>query len=176
MQLSEAERELLRSLYVEWRHPRGHYKRSPSLLAAFTQLWNRLAERADEETQLLRYMDNQQKTKGNSWPVFNGKHRQLPAASASTATLSDEQLKVLRNLYILLVVPEDVGTEGLVYQSEILERLTSAFRDETGQEVNPLVLAAIIEEKRKAGQWVRLCDHRSSDDGDFGFDDLDAIA
>lgn len=171
IRLQKDEDQLFRKLYVQWRIPRGQYKKHPDYLAEFTAVWNDLAGRRDSPIDVLHYMDTKQKqTKRlyEPWPVFKGAYKKLEPVSQ---VLSEAHMLMLRGLYQQIVLPAHVGTEGLLYQDAVIEELAAAFKKATGLFVPAMMLAARIEAERKSGNWFTLRERSDA----LGFDDLDQI-
>ena len=167
------EDQLFRKLYVQWRIPRGQFKKNPDYLKEFTTTWNSLSGRSDTPTDVLHYMDTKQKqTKrlAEPWPVFKGAHKRLEPVSE---VISEAHMAVLRELYKTIVLPQDVGTEGLLYHESIINELQAEFFKQTKISVPGMLLAARIEDERKSGNWITLRDYKQPD---LGFSDLDKIA
>lgn len=166
IRLSENEDALLRRLYSNFRIPRDQYKKRPEDLAALTKTWNDLSGRKDAGTELVRYIQNQQKAKGRletPWPTFNGAHERAPAISG---TLSDEQLAALRDAYSDIVLPLGLGTDAVMWNDDVVSALANEFTRLTGKILPGSFLLAIAEEKRKRGLWFKV------GRGGLGFDDL----
>ena len=148
--LTRDEDRLLRKLYIQWRIPRGQFKKHPEYLSEFVKLWNQLSGRDDEDLAVYHYIESEQKHKDRlpePWPTFNGAYRRLePMANVVTP----EAAKVLRSLYILHVVPLDIGTDGLCYRTDLLELLSNEFYKQTKIRVPGMLLAAFIETEARA--------------------------
>lgn len=169
IRLSENEDALLRRLYVNFRIPRDQYKKRPEDLAALEKTWCDLSGRSDAGTELVRYIQNQQKAKRRlkvAWPVFDGMHERSPAISG---TLSDEQMAALKIAYASTILPLGLGTDAAIWNDEVVIALASEFMRLTGRIIPGILLLAIAEEKRKRGLWAKVGRNRGSD---LGFSDL----
>ena len=170
--LGREEDALLRSLYSQWRIPRGQFKKHPELLGKFVEKWNLLSGRSDHAHDVLHYIETKQKASGrlpDPWPSFDGAHKRLEPPNVH---LSREQWDILADLYEKLVIPLRIGTDKLTYSEELLDSLTSQFSRRARVFVHGLVLASLIEDRRKDNSWVRLRDIGRKNDG---FDDLDDL-
>ena len=171
--LKADEDALLRKLYKQWRIPRGQLKSHPDYLAEFVKLWNKLSGRSDPDSDVLHYIETQQKkTKRlpEPWPVFDGAHKRLPPVNIM---MSVELIEVLRDLYLTYVLPLKIGTDSLSYRDELVQTLSDEFARRTGHHVPGILLAAKIENERKRRRWFTLRDHAKDDD--LGFSDLHEI-
>lgn len=84
--------------------------------------------------------------------------------------VTPETAKVVRDLYVLHIIPLDIGTDAICFRSDLVELLAREFYKRTRIRVPGMLLAAWIENERKAGRWYTLRDRG------IGFADLDDIA
>jgi hypothetical protein len=167
MRLSVADDQLFRGLYVRWRIPRGQYKKNADYLAEFTGLWNNLSGRHDSAHDVLHYMETQQKITSRlaePWPTFKGEHRRLPPVAD---VITPAHAAVVRQLYILHILPLEIGTDSLSYRPELVDLLASEFFKATRINVPGMLLASWIETQRKAGRWITLRNQ--------GYEDIESI-
>lgn len=160
--------QMLRRQYKQWRIPRGQLKSHPDYLDAFTEEFNGRAGTNFASSEILHYIDTQQKITARleePWPTFAGAHKVLPPVAN---VFTHEHLAVLKGLWREHIMPLNLGTDGFAYRDNLVELLASRFEKATKLKVPGMILAARIETERKHGNWLCL--------KNAGFDDLDLIA
>jgi hypothetical protein len=167
--LTKGEDDLFRKLVIQWRIPRGQFKKHPEYLDAFTQLFNDMSGNNYTSVEIYHYMELQQKITGRlevPWPTFGGAHKRLPSVANNLTTA---HMQVLRSLWRKFIMPLGLGTDAFAYRDDLVQLLTREFEKATKLKVPGMMLASIIETERKRGNWLCLKDQG------VGFDDLDLI-
>jgi hypothetical protein len=167
LSLQRDEDRLFRKLYIKWRIPRGQFKKHRDYLSEFVRAWNQLSGRSDTDSDVLHYMETQQKITSRlyePWPKFDGAHKRLPPL---VTVMSEEHLTALRALYASVVLPVDIGSDGLSYRDDLMDSLSKEFFKLTNLSVPGPVLAAICESERKGGRLPTI--------RDSAFGDLDKL-
>ena len=172
MRLTSHDADLIRSHYLAVGIPVDQFAKRPQSVAdAFLAGWNALSGRNDSWEDVRHYMMSQRKQK--LWVVFNGQHRRMQELPDDT--LSEEQWDILRELYLGLMGPDQLGSDNLAHDPNLGRTLANAFASATGRYEPPARLYALIMARRKAGEWLRV-GRRNGPDRGIGFSDIDEIA
>lgn len=165
------EREMLKHLYLEFRVPSDQYRRRPHFLDRFVRRWNVLADRHDSSGEILHFIVT--KRKNGEWITLDGNYEHLE--SMPDDFLSDDEWKILQEVYEAVVLARNVGSDTLAFDDKLAKEVGRAFAKRAGRVVHDGLLFAAIMAKRKRGEWLKL----RPDAGrkpDSGFDDIDKIA
>jgi hypothetical protein len=153
--LDPADKQTLEDLYVAQGVATDQLRRDHATLVIIARTFNQMTGRDDSTSDLLGYMINRRKEK--DWPRLGDRAKKFPPV---TQLLTDDQLEVLRDIYITLDVPSD----QYICRVSLAKRIADLFHSRTGVRVSPNLLVAVIVAKRKRGVWVRIRE---------AFDDLD---
>jgi hypothetical protein len=145
--LDPADKQTLEGLYVNECVATDQLRRDPATLARITRTFNQLTGRDDSSSDLLAYMINRRKEK--DWPRLEGNAKRFEPV---TDLLTDEQLEVLRGIYVTLDVPSD----QYICRVQLGRRIADLFHASTSARFPAQLLVAVIVAKRKRGLWVRI--------------------
>ena len=90
--LSSRHREILESLYLEFRIPSDQYQRRQQDLTRLVRRWNILTDRGDSPSQVLHYIIT--KRKNGDWVRLDGEHKRLKTMPEDF--LSTEEWEILQ--------------------------------------------------------------------------------
>jgi hypothetical protein len=155
------DRELLKSLYLQYRIPSDQFKRRSSDLHRFTQQWNMLTDRADGPGELLHYMVTRRKKA--EWPRLGNNHKKIETVPQDLLTV--EELEALRTVYLAL----GKGSDNYAFNAGLRNEMENRFAAAAGRRVSSVLLMGTIEARRKRGLWVKI-------GGEEPFSDIDAVA
>ena len=164
--LSEAEVDLLKLIYLENRYPSDQYERRPAERRRFVAQWNELAERSDTPEEVIHYIVTKRKAK--KWVTFDGDYEKM--GSMRSSLLTDDEWKSLKVAYAEIFVDRGLGSDNLRYDRALGSELAKRFRALTAHAVNPSLLLALIEAKRKRGEWIKVGNRG------LGFSDINEVA
>jgi hypothetical protein len=164
--LQRDEDESLRALYREFDVPTDQYPHRPDDLNRLVSAWNQLTGRSESPSDVLHYMITRRK-KGQ-WERLGrnaGGNFQRPQVE-----FSEEEIAHLDAIHEEL----QVASDNYAINPEAARRLQEEFARRTGRIVPPMLLAAAMVGRRKAGALATL--KPKSDDQDLGFSDIDQVA
>lgn len=166
LRLQKDEEASLRALYREFDIPTDQYPHRPDDLQRLVSAWNDLTGRSESAPDVLHYMITRRK-KGE-WERLGrnaGGDFQPPQV-----TFTEEEIKHLDAIHEELQVASDT----YAIHAEAATRLQQEFARRAGRVVPPMILAAAMIRRRKAGTLATL--KPKSDDQDLGFSDIDQVA
>jgi hypothetical protein len=164
--LQKHEDESLRALYREFDITTDQYPHRPDDLQRLVSAWNDLTGRNESASDVLHYMITRRK-KGQ-WERLGrdaGRDFRQPQVD-----FSDEEIRHLDAIHEEL----QVASDNYAIDGEAAKRLQEEFARRTGRVVPPMVLAAAMIRRRKAGALATL--KPKSDGKDLGFSDIDQVA
>ncbi len=150
--LSSRHREILESLYLEFRIPSDQYQRRQQDLTRLVRRWNILTDRGDSPSQVLHYIIT--KRKNGDWVRLDGEHKRLKTMPEDF--LSTEEWEILQDVYDKRVLNQGVGTDALAYDDDLARQIQREFSQRAGRAVRGSLLVAAIIAKRKRGEWTKL--------------------
>ena len=171
IRLSPDEDQLLRNLYNGFKITRDQYPRRPDDLQLLHQTWVGFSGRDDSADDLLHYIYCQQKAgkrcKYGNWPTFDGEHEKMPDTLQLRLTADD--WNELGQIYVDL----QIGSDSLLFQFDVSDRIAKEFARRTGKIVPPMILAAAVITRRKNGDLPTL--RPKTDDDNLEFGDIDEL-
>jgi hypothetical protein len=160
------EDELLRALYKEFGIPTDQYPQRADDLVQLVNMFNNLTGRAESPPDVLHYMITKRK---------KGKWERLGRSPGNgfappMVPLTDKELKELDAIH------EDmqIASDNFALNVELADKLQQEFARRTNRIVPPMILAAAMIRRRKAGALATL--KPKSLDQDLGFKDIDQVA
>jgi len=166
LRLQKDEDESLRALYREFDIPTDQYPHRPDDLQRLVSAWNQLTGRNESHSDVLHYMISRRK-KGK-WERLGrdaGEGFQRPQVA-----FTDEEIKHLDAIHEEL----QVASDNYAINPEAARRLQEEFARRTGRVIPPMMLAAAMISRRKAGALATL--KPKPNDQDLGFSDIDQVA
>lgn len=171
IRLFEHEDLLMKEIYLRYRIPIDQYERRQKQLQVLTAEWNARSRRTDSIDDVIHYMKTKRKQK--LWVTFDGNYLAQPALDDD---LTDLEIEVLKLLYVDLIAANGLGSDVLVYNKELEQKLASEFEVQTNRSVQPHVLTAKLTELRKRGFLPTVTDTKSPvSNKDLGFADMDDV-
>lgn len=150
---------------------KDQYPRRPDDLQLLRQAWVGFSGRDDSADDLLHYIYCQQKAgkrcKYGKWPTFDGAHEKM--SDTLQLRLSTDDCNELGQIYVNL----QIGSDNLLFQVDVSERIAKEFARRTGKIVPPMILAGAVITRRKNGDLPTLRPKSNDDSLDFG--DIDEI-
>jgi hypothetical protein len=166
LQLQKDEDASLRALYREFDIPTDQYPHRPEDLQRLVAAWNQLTGRNESPSDVLHYMiSRRKKGKGERLGWNAGADFQRPQVA-----FTDAEIKHLDAIHEEL----QVASDNYAINPELAKRLQQEFARRAGRLVPPMMLAAAMISRRKAGALATL--KPKSDDQDLGFSDIDQVA
>src|SRR5262245_40878980 len=166
LHLQKDEDESLRVLYREFNIPTDQYPQRPDDLQRLVSAWNDLTGRNESAPDVLHYMITRRK-KGQWERLGRGAGRDFHRPQVA---FTDEEIKHLDAIHEEL----QVASDNYAINAEAAKRLQEEFARRTGRVIPPMVLAAAMTRRRKAGALATL--KPKSDGKDLGFSDIDQVA
>jgi hypothetical protein len=164
--LQNDEDESLRALYREFNIPTDQYPHRPDDLQRLVSAWNQLTGRSESPSDVLHYMITRRKK--SKWERLGrdaGGDFQRPQVA-----FTEEEIAHLDAIHEEL----QVASDNYAINPEAAKRLQEEFARRAGRIVPPMLLAAAMIGRRKAGALATL--KPKSDDQDLGFSDIDQVA
>lgn len=143
--VNPGEKKLLEDLYELHGVATDQLRRDQATLLQIARAFNRMTDREESPSDILRYMINRRK--GKDWPCLGDKAKKFEPLSE---LLSETELEILKNVYISFDVPSD----EYLYRPKLARQIANRFNGLTGLSIHPNVLVAIIMAKRKRGLWI----------------------
>jgi hypothetical protein len=165
LRLLPHEDKLLRTLYRQFNIPTDQYPLRPDELTRLVHMWNSLTGRNESAPDLLHYMVTRRKK--SQWERL-GRNAGRDF-SPLQVPLTDEDLKQLDEIHEEL----QIASDNYALDPEAGQRLQREFARRTGRVVPPMILAAAMITRRKAGALATL--RPKSDEGDLGFSDINQV-
>ncbi|MBE3123557.1 MAG: hypothetical protein IMZ65_02005 [Planctomycetes bacterium] len=162
MRLPPHEVELVCQLYTHYNIPSDQYKCRPDDWHRFVNSWNMLANRSDEPGDLLRFLINGLRKNGRLPKLGKGHEKAQPVPED---VLKPEEWDHLRAVYRVIAR----GSDNFAFDANLANQLEQLFLAKAGRRVPSAFLVALIEAKRKRGEWERL------GQGPIPFGDISAI-
>ncbi len=164
--LQKDEDASLRALYREFNIPTDQYPHRPDDLQRLVSAWNDLTGRSESASDVFHYMITRRK-KGQWEHLGRGagggfQHQAM--------TFTEEEIQHLDAIHEEL----QVASDNYAINGEAARRLQEEFARRTGRVLPPMVLAAAMIRRRKAGALATL--KPKADDQDLGFSDIDQVA
>jgi hypothetical protein len=166
LRLQKDEEESLRVLYREFNIPTDQYPQRPDDLQRLVSAWNDLTGRNEAAPDVLHFMITRRK-KGK-WERLGrdaGGEFQRPQE-----TFTDDDIKHLDAIHEELQIASDT----YALNADAAKRLQEEFARRAGRIIPPMILAAAMINRRKAGSLATL--KPKSGDQDLGFSDIDEVA
>lgn len=166
LRLLPHENEVLRTLYREYDIPTDQYPQRAEDLNRLVENWNNLTGRKEGAPDVLHFMITRRK-KGE-WEKLGrnaGKDFSRP-----TVEFSEEELKHLDAIHEEF----QIASDNFALDAKLAEKLQKEFARRAGRIVPPMILAAAMINRRKAGALATL--KPKSDDQDLGFSDINEVA
>jgi hypothetical protein len=166
LRLQPHEDELLRTLYRDFDIPTDQYPQRPDDLVRLVSTWNNLTGRNESGPDVLHYMISRRKKKQwerlgrNAGGGFTPEVISISAEDFSHLDAIHEEFQVASDNYAL--------------NSDAAKRLQEEFARRTGRIVPPMILAAAMISRRKAGALATL--RPKTNDQDMLFSDIDQVA
>jgi hypothetical protein len=166
LRLLPHEDALLRTLYREYDTPTDQYPQRPEDLQRLVDNWNNLTGRAEAPADVLHYMISRRK-KANWERLGRDAGRDF---ALQKLVLTKEEFKHLDTIHEEL----QIASDNFALNPDLAEKLQREFARRTGRVLPPMMLAAAMISRRKAGALATL--KPSRDDQDLGFSDIDEAA
>ncbi|MBX3420667.1 MAG: hypothetical protein KF752_03835 [Pirellulaceae bacterium] len=159
------EDKVLRDLYTQANIPSDQYPQRNEELESLVADWNSICCREEAPADLLHYMVT--KRKNGQW-VRLGRTSCERLKNVSEG-LSEEELQTLDAIHEDL----QIASDRFALDSELSKQLQTEFAKRTGRIYPPLLLAAAMIRRRKAGTLATLRPTRT--DQDSAFADIDKV-
>ncbi len=144
IRLSTGERNLLVEHYLTNRIPIDQFEKRPQDLKRFVMEWADISGRNDSQEDLIHFMKTQRKCK--KWVTFEGDHLKSPSLHG---TLTDDETRILVDIYEENVASVGLGSDCLSHDSEIAALIEKEFYHRTRRKVAATILTAILTSLRK---------------------------
>jgi hypothetical protein len=166
LRLLPPEDALLRTLYRDFNIPTDQYPQRPTDLIRLVETWNSLTSRKELPPDVLHYMITRRKKA--QWEKLGRDTAEV--LSSPRTEFSEEELKLLDAIHEEL----QIASDNFALNSELAVKLQKEFARRSGRIVPPMVLAAAMINRRKAGALATL--KPKSDAADVGFADIEKVA
>ncbi len=166
LRLLPHEDELLRTLYKEFDIPTDQFPQRSDDLTRLVGMFNNLTGRTESGPDVLHYMVTRRK-KGEWERLGRGAGNGF---SPPTIQFSAEEYKHLDAIHEEL----QIASDNFALNSELADKLQQEFARRTNRIVPPMILAAAMITRRKAGALATL--KPKADDQHLGFRDIDQVA
>src|SRR5207248_4422161 len=133
-----------------FRIPSDQYPKRPADLAAFVQAWDDLTGRNDAPDDIKHYIVT--KRKNSDWVTLDDDYERMAGPPEGILTLAE--WTHLAQIYAELFIARDIGSDQLSYDPALRASLAEEFYRRTGRRVRGELLHALIEAKRKRGEWL----------------------
>ncbi len=166
LRLLPHEDELLRTLYRQLNIPTDQFPQRPDDLMGLVNAWNNFTGRNESAPDVLHYMVT--KRKKSKWERLGRGARD--GFTATSIHFTEEEYKHLDCIHEEL----QIASDNFALNSELADKLQHEFARRTNRIVPPMILAAAMIRRRKAGDLATL--KPKTDDRDLGFSDIDQVA
>ena len=123
----EVEKPVLEGLYLEAGVETDQLRRDPKTLYAISDAFNRITSHNIEASTLLRYMLNRRKQK--DWPRLSKNAKKFESV---LNLLTDNELKILRQIYISL----DLTSDEFLFDPDKIRYIERKFEGLSGKQQN----------------------------------------
>jgi len=153
----------LRALYRQYDIPTDQYPQRAGELTHLVETWNGVTGRRESPADVLHYMVTRRK---------KGKWEKLGRKAVSSDSVMSEQFSD-DDLHHMDAIHEElqIASDNYALNTELAKKLQSEFAKRTGRIVPPMILAAAMITRRKAGALATL--RPKPQEGDLGFADID---
>lgn len=165
LRLLPNEDALLRTLYREFDIPTDQFPQRPEDLNRLVTSWNNLTGRKESPPDVLHYMITRRKKA--QWEKLG-----RDAGSDFTRPKVDFSERDLNHLDAIHEELQ-IASDNYALDPDLAKKLQKEFARRAGRVVPPMILAAAMINRRKAGALATL---RPRVDEDLGFSDIDQLA
>lgn len=166
LRLLPEEDAALRQLYKHSGIPTDQYPQRPDDLVRLVDTWNGLTGRKETAPDVLHYMVTRRK---------KGEWERLGRGAAAAPAHAGFELKAEELTHLDAIHEElQIASDNYALNPELGKKLQYEFARRTGRVVPPMILAAVMITRRKAGALATL--RPKQDENDLGFSDIDEVA
>jgi hypothetical protein len=148
IKMAQDEDAVLKALYVDRNIPTDQYPQRPKDLESLVSSWNAICGRGESEPDILHYMITKRKSK--LWPRLGRDEAEKLRTIAMS--LTEEELEQLDAIHEEL----QIASDSYAVNKEYADKLKNEFAKRTGRVFPPMLLAAAMINRRKAGRLATL--------------------